>query len=135
MALCVVLARLVYPGRWPGLQHIFGKSVGWMSSVFTDVILHISRSHRDLLGWHPQFTYDRLEAYADGTFFAIGMEDIWGFVDSTFRAFCKPGSSDEAQRAAYSGHKKQHGQNWQAIVTPDGLVSSLVDPYLGPAND
>jgi hypothetical protein len=63
------------------------------------------------------------------------MEDIWGFVDGTFRAFCKPSASDEAQRAAYSGYKKLHGQNWQAIVTPDGLIVSLVGPYFGPAND
>jgi hypothetical protein len=47
-----------------------------MSSGFTDVILYISRAHRELLGWHPQLAYERLEGYAEGTFFAAGVEGI-----------------------------------------------------------
>ena len=50
--------------------------MGWMSSVFTDVILYVSRAHRELLGWHPQLAYERLEAFAEGTFFAAGVEGI-----------------------------------------------------------
>jgi hypothetical protein len=35
----------------------------------------------------------------------------------------------------YSSYYKDHGMKWQAIVTPNGLVSSLCRPYSGPAND
>jgi nuclease HARBI1 len=35
----------------------------------------------------------------------------------------------------YSGYCKDHGMKWQAIVTPDGLISSLHGPYPGPTND
>src|SRR5947209_306481 len=69
-----------------------------------------------------------------GTYFAGGMEGIWGFVDGTFCAACHPAGNDEAQREAYFGYKKQHGQNWQAIVTLDGLILFLVGPFFGPAN-
>jgi hypothetical protein len=103
--------------------------------VWGDVILHLSRTFSDLLGWHSLLDYKRLKVYAEGMFSVGGIEDIWGFVDGTFRAFCKPSASDEAQRAAYSGHKKLHGQNWQAIVTPDGLIVLLVGPFFGPANN
>jgi hypothetical protein len=40
-----------------------------------------------------------------------------------------------AQRTVYSGHKRAHGMNWQAIVTPNGLVSSLAGPFAGTNND
>ena len=35
----------------------------------------------------------------------------------------------------YSGHKRAHSMNWQAIVTPDSLISLLVGPYSGTNND
>jgi len=59
---------------------------------------------------------------------------FWGFIDGTFRGFCRP-TGYEQQRSAYSGHKKDTGQKFQAIVTPDGLVMSLVGPFMGPVND
>ena len=48
------------------------------------------------------------------------------------RAFCRPG---QEQRAFYSGYKKSHGYKFQSIVTPDGLLSSLVGPFPGPVGD
>jgi hypothetical protein len=62
--------------------------------------------------------------YAAGEGSAI----FWGFIDGTFRGFCRP-TGYEQQRSAYSGQK------FQAIVTTDGLVMSLVGPFLGPVND
>jgi hypothetical protein len=57
---------------------------------------------------------------------------VWGFIDGTFQGFCRPKKNQEDW---YSGHKKAHGLKYQGIVTPDGLVSSLVGPYPGPLND
>jgi hypothetical protein len=36
---------------------------------------------------------------------------------------------------AYSGYKKKHGIKFQGLVIPDGLVSSLVGPFIGEVND
>lgn len=87
-----------------------------------------------MLFWHPQLTYSRLEEYAEAIEAVGGGRRIWGFVDGTFRGFCRP-SDQERQRAAYSGHSRTHGLKFQAVVTPDGLVSSLGGPFLGPVND
>jgi hypothetical protein len=87
------------------------------------------------LQWHPQLTYEQMQVYAKAVEAISDCPWIWGFVDGTFRGFCRLGESNEAQRQAYSGHKRQHGQNFQAIVTPDGLVSSLTGPFFGPTND
>jgi hypothetical protein len=35
----------------------------------------------------------------------------------------------------YSGHNKLHGMVFQAITTPDGLVSSLFGPFISRSND
>ena len=34
-----------------------------------------------------------------------------------------------------TGHKKQHGFQYQSIMTPDGLMSSLHGPNTGPTGD
>lgn len=54
---------------------------------------------------------------------------IWEFVDGTFPGFYRPSSSDEAQHAVYNG------QQFQAVVAPDGLPSSLCGLFPGTAND
>ena len=48
------------------------------------------------------------------------------------RPFCRPG---ENQAQYYSGHKKAHGFQFQSIMTPDGIMSSLHGPYTGPSGD
>jgi len=48
------------------------------------------------------------------------------------RPFCRRG---EDQAAFYSGYKKTHTFKFQSIVTPDGLLSSLIGPFPGPIGD
>jgi DDE superfamily endonuclease len=55
-------------------------------------------------------------------------------VDGTFRGHRRP-KDYNSQRTVYSGHKRAHGMNYQAIVTPDGLVSSIIGPFAGANND
>src|SRR5438045_967529 len=64
-----------------------------------------------------------------------GCQRVWGFMDGTFRGFCRPGGDLQNQRRVYLGHKKGWGLNWQAIVTLDGLIASLTSPFAGPTND
>jgi hypothetical protein len=133
-AFCVVAARLSFPSRWEQLSDLFGRSKSWLSTVFNDVILYLAARFAPVLLWHPQLTYERLKVFADAVERVGGVPGIWGFVDGTFRGYCRP-SGNEEQRRVYSGHKKLWGNNYQAIVTPDGLVSSLSGPYMGPTND
>jgi DDE superfamily endonuclease len=133
-AFCVVAARLSFPNRWEHLCDLFGRSKSWLSTVFNDVILFLAARFGPLLWWHPQLTYNRMVAFSEAVHDAGGVEGVWGFVDGTFRGYCRP-TGNEEQRRVYSGHKKLHGNNYQAIVTPDGLVSSLTGPFMGPTND
>ena len=57
---------------------------------------------------------------------------VWGFIDGTSRGTCRPKYN---QRFYYSGYKKEHGFKYQGIVTPDGLVLSLVEPFEANIND
>ena len=134
MALCVLAARLSSPGRWEPLSDLFGRSKAWLSTIFNDVVLFLAAHFGPLLWWHPQLTYSWLAVFSKAVEEMCGVEDVWGFVDGTFRGYCHP-QGQEAQQRVYSGHKKSHGNNYQAIVTPDGLVSSLTGPWTGPTND
>jgi hypothetical protein len=134
LILAVLLARLSFPGRWAPLCDIFRRSQSWLSTVFNDTVVFLAGRFARMLQWHPQLTYTRLEAMATAVEAQGGGPGIWGFVDGTFRGFCRPQGQDN-QRRVYCGHKRAHGVNWQAIVTPDGLVVSLVGPFPGPTND
>src|SRR5450432_3180132 len=115
-ALCIVLARLSFPGRWCLLLDVFGRSESCLSTVFNDVVVFLAGRFGGMLRWHPLLTYRRMEALAAAIEDYGWVQRVWGFVDGTFRGFCRPRGYDE-QRQVYSGHKRSHGHNWQAIVT------------------
>jgi hypothetical protein len=133
-AFYVVCARLSFPNRWEHLVDLFGRSKSWLSTVFNDVILYLMARYREVLLWNSQLTYERLQVYEEAIYQLNGVPRVWGFIDGTFRGYCRP-TGNESQRRVYSGHKKQHGNNYQAIVTPDGLTVSITGPWTGPTND
>lgn len=57
---------------------------------------------------------------------------FWDFIDETLNTTCCPILDQEK---FYSGYKKKHGYKYQAIVTPDELVSSLMRPFIGRRGD
>jgi hypothetical protein len=61
-----------------------------------------------------------------------GAMGVWGFIDGTMRAICRP---DKNQRLYYSGYKKCHAIKFQAVTTPDGLMSHLAGPWPGHRGD
>lgn len=62
-------------------------------------------------------TLPTIQKYARAVQDEVGTEGVWGFIDGTMRPFCRPG---ENQEEYYSGHKKNHGFQFQCIMTPDG---------------
>jgi hypothetical protein len=116
-----------------GLGALFGRSPTWISIVFTDILLHLQQRYHRIIRWHPILTYEKLQFYAQSLGDqAGGTSGIWGFLDGTFRSICRP---MENQEFWYSGYKKQHGFKYQGIVTPDGLIPSLIGPFEGRMND
>jgi hypothetical protein len=137
MALCVVLARLAWPDRLIEAVKMFGRLESWISRVFNDVCTYLSSKFKETLQWHPQLqNCNRLLEFgqAISKVGGGGKGRIWGFIDGTFRAFQNPSMSD-LQTFMYSSKNKATGMKWQAIVTPDGLISSLIGPWEGKAHD
>jgi hypothetical protein len=124
-----------YPRQYIDLAERFGKSPAWLSNVYNDIATHLAATFADVLRWRPALNnYHKLADFAK----AIeqsgcpGNGLIWGFIDGTFNKFCRP---EEAQELVYSGHKKGWGNKYQAIVTPDGMISSIWGPFAGRDND
>jgi hypothetical protein len=136
-ALAVVLYRLSYPRRLADCCEVFGRSRAWISQVFNAVTVYLDKQFQSILEWHLQLqNYNRLQAFGQAVLACGGQGNglIWGFIDGTFIAFCRS-IDNEHQCRMYSGYYKDHRMKWQAIVTPDGIISSLCGPYPGPAND
>ena len=58
--------------------------------------------------------------------------DIWDFVDGTVVKIYRP---IDNQRLCYLGHKKKYCLKFQAIIIPNGLISSLCGPIMGRHGD
>jgi hypothetical protein len=75
-----------------------------------------------------RLSYEQLKEYSNAIARKGGVDGIWGFIDGTMGAICRP---MENQKLYYTGYKRLHAVKYQAILTPDGLISSLAGPYLG----
>lgn len=104
-----------------------------MSIGFYDVVDHSILRFRQLLFWdETRLNYATARRYADAVERKGEVNGIWGFINWTLRAICIP---DKHQELYYSGYKKCHGVKYQAVLTPDGLVSHLTGPYTGKESD
>lgn len=132
-AFAVVLIRLSYPTRYWSMMDRFGHSRTWLSVVFNDTIIHLYRRFRKMLEWDDKrLTFEKLSEYALAIHNFGGGHSFWGFIDGTLNATCRPIID---QQEFYSGHKRKHGYKYQSVVSPDGLVSSLMGPFIGRRGD
>ena len=132
-AFAVVLIRLSYPMRYWSMMDRFGHSRTWLSIIYNDTIIHLYCRFRKTLEWDEKpLTFDKLSKFSLAIHRLGGGHCFWGFIDGTLNATCRPVVD---QRQFYSGHKRKHGYKFQSIVTPDGLVSSLMGPFFGRRGD
>lgn len=115
-ALALLCTRLAWPNRLSDIASLFGRGISKLSSIFSDIVMHVVSRYKTILQWHPCLANQRrilwcakeindYEPQTDST--------IWAFLDGTFMATCRPTGG---QREFYSGHKKQHGIKFQAVV-------------------
>ena len=131
--LCLVLMRLAYPTRLHSLCSVFGRSQSWLSTVWTDVLLHLYDRWKRALEWDSNWlTIDRLRGFARAIEEQGGDGLYWGYIDGTRRRIAKP---VRHQKQAFSGHKWMHCFAMQSVITPDGLIASLYGPYVGKSHD
>lgn len=139
-ALLLYLKRLSYPNRWCDMAFFFSASEGWCSEICKEVEEHLFG-----FSWHLTHEMDEARIRPMVPLFAEAvrrkgapMPGIVGFLDGTFRHFCRPsvdGYNGIAQQMQYSGHKHEHGYNYQGVVTPDGIIVEMNGPYEGRTND
>ena len=114
-------------------MHTFQRSRTWLCIIFNDVVEHLIHCFRDLLFWDDaRLTRERIAEYAAAIERKGGVRGVWGFIDGTMRAICRP---QENQELFYSGYKKCHAVKYQAVSTPDGLIGHLAGPYTGRESD
>ncbi|ETM30501.1 hypothetical protein L914_21822 [Phytophthora nicotianae] len=69
------------------------------------------------------------------------MDGIFGFPDGTKLGICRPSPrpggvrGENLQRHCYSGHKRCHCLNYQAVTAPDGLCIHFWGPMEGRRHD
>jgi len=114
-------------------MQLFQRSYSWLSVVFNDVVIHLITCYIDKLNLDEQrLSQDTLIRYADKVHQAGGGSNISGFIDGTMQAICRP---KQNQCLYYSGYKKCHAIKFQAVTTPDRLISHLSGPWLGNVGD
>lgn len=131
-ALCLILYHLSFPTTLAWMAYEFGKSPTFVSLVVNDTLKHLECQYWPLLEWNPLIDYDQIAAFASHLSEHCSGDFIWGFIDGMFKPFCRP---TEGQCLHYSSYKKSHGLKFQVITTPDGMISHLSGPWLGPDND
>jgi hypothetical protein len=132
-AMCMTLQRLAYPCRLVDIAQEHSRSICACSRIINHTINFIYEKYHGLLRLSARHTA-RMPSYCaavaaklDGT-----LNNVWGFVDGTLQTIARPQGA--LQRDFYSGYKKKHCINWQAVSTPDGMVL-LYPPEPGRFND
>lgn len=132
-ALCILLYRLSYPCRLVDVERHFQRDESICSRIITKVCVILYSEWKTHLELHPSINQAKIVHYSNHVTAAWPQVDgIYGFIDGSKHMQCRPSKDQEI---VYSGHKRGHCCNWQAVVFPDGLILSLFGPVAGSVND
>lgn len=141
-AFLIFLAVMAYPKRYSDLTQFFGRSTGYLSEVVNDVAKFIVKHHGRLIVGRYSHLRRKFQPFADAIQKkGAPFDNLVGFLDGTFKATCRPGAlpgqdgHDRFQRSVYSGHKHEHGLNYQGVLTPDSILREARGPMQGSQND
>lgn len=137
-ALAMLCYRLSYPGKLCRLRKEFGRSDSSVCRIVLDLADYLVEIWAHILYFNSSLLINRHQMYCDAVRDKTeGMvTNVSLFIDGTKCGICRPGVSAERlnqlldgieigdqlnlQRACYSGHKRKHCLNYQAINSPDG---------------
>lgn len=135
--------RLAYPCKWSSLQKIFCRSGAACCRIVLDLIDFLEDKWSDIIYFNARLYASRHSTYVDAIRNKTDgkIDGISLFIDGTKCAICRPSSVDHPQqslegipsgdmaslqRVCYSGHKRRHCLNYQAITSPDGTMNAPV---------
>ncbi|KAF4132558.1 DDE superfamily endonuclease [Phytophthora infestans] len=132
-AVCILLHRLSYPKRHYDMIHRFGRSTSALCRIFMHVDTRILSTAMKQCGRaHPCICRCRAPH-------RVAYEERFAFIDGTKNRICRPssrpGRGENLQKQVYSGHKRTHCLNYQAVVAPDGLTLHFWGPIEGRRHD
>jgi DDE superfamily endonuclease len=126
-AFCLLLYKLSWPHRLKDSLDLFGQSRAWQSSVYNDTLMYLVRRYCDMLYWDRQrLKLETIWNYCSIIEEKTRIKSVWGFIDRTICPICRPSTLN--QRLWYTGYKKLYRFKFQAISTPNSLISSLSSP-------
>jgi hypothetical protein len=131
--IAVLCRRLAYPNRLVDLEPMFHRSSSALCAIALHMVMDLWRRFKGVVEWDRDRIAAKLPIYAAAIRGkGAPLDTCWGFIDGTARSICRPG---RYQRVAFSGHKRMHKLKYQAIATPDGLISHFFGPVEGRRHD
>ncbi|XP_033102407.1 uncharacterized protein LOC117105390 [Anneissia japonica] len=134
-ALCILLARFVYPCRYGDLVQMFARDVPLLCVITMHMMDHIYNNFSHLLTTmdQPWLSSENLLKYATAVHEKGGaLQNCWGFVDGIVRPICRPKIN---QRIMYNGHKRIHALKYQSVTAANGMIANLFGPIEGRRHD
>ncbi|GAV06746.1 hypothetical protein RvY_16683 [Ramazzottius varieornatus] len=116
------------PNRLFESKRLMKRSAPSFSRIFNHTVMLIHREHGHLLRAiiHPWMNGNTLTTFASKiTARGAPLETCVRFIDGTMRLTCRPSRS---QKAAFTGHKRQHGIKFQSVMYPNGVIGHLFGP-------
>ncbi|KAF4029261.1 DDE superfamily endonuclease [Phytophthora infestans] len=118
------------------------EGTAWLCRVFLHMIDYVHDTFADKLFMAESIVSARMEEYCEAVE-AKGAptEGVFGFPDGTKVAVCRPSPrrhgerGENLQKHLYSGHKRIHCLNYQAVTAPDGLCIHFWGPMEGRRHD
>ena len=130
-ALCILLKRLAFPGRYSNITPMFGRNMSKMCLIYNKMVDHICQQHAYKLNdWNQQMLAPgQLQIYADTIHAKMApLDSCFGFVDGTVRWITRPKNN---QCQVHNGHKRVHALKFQNVTLPNGMIANLSGPYEG----
>jgi hypothetical protein len=133
-ALCMLLARLVHPGRHCDFEMQFGWETTRFSRITRITARFLFDRWKHLLRFNPhRLTQEKLAAFA-AVIHAKGapVDFVPAFIDGTLQNTARPVFN---QRIVFNGWKRRHCLKYQCVLTPDGIVIHIFGPVEGRRHD
>ncbi len=140
-ALAIVLYRLSFPRRYHDMALMFGKSNSYLCEVFNYTLDMIACKSDKIMFFHKSLLQARMDVYCQSVHGAGAPVDcVYGFIDGSKFRTCRIKATDgnyqlNLQKEIYSGHKRMHCLNYQAVTAPDGLCIHFFGPVVGSRHD
>lgn len=139
----MVCRRLSEPSKLFNVANEFGRSTAAYSRICKKTVAILYREHADRLYFAHSIVANRLDDHCEVIATkGAPLRSCRGLIDGTKQYIARPSarsnpasSFENLQHSVYNGHPRRHCLNWQAVTTPDGLLSSVFGPVEGRHHD